>query len=177
MTTTPLSEAEFAAQFTRFDDEALRLELQPMYAEPGEAEAVARYMAGDPQDPTQVPGLSDWCQQVEALTRRGKRIERVRVHEHPPTDYQRWERWIGQWNTRAGERINYMTRSRAHEIGLLPQAGDTDWWLLDSSELIVMRFDASGARRETALVTDAEAVDRACALWDLAVRDWLFADD
>lgn len=167
---TPLTDDEFAEQLRTFDHTAFRLELQLAYAEPSEHDTVAKFLAGDPEPPTEVPGLAAWFKQVTELTQQGKQIERVRVHEDPPTDYQRWERWIGRWNVEAGETIRYLTRARAHEIGLLPAAGNVDWWLLDSSRLIMVRFDEVGHRISNELVTDPATVVQACAWRDLAVH-------
>jgi hypothetical protein len=97
-------------------------------------------------------------------------MERVRVQEDPPTDYQRFERWLDQWNIPAGEVMRYMTLQRAREAGLLPAAGVNDWWLLDSARLIVMRFDGSGCRIASELVTDPARVLQACQWRDLAVH-------
>jgi hypothetical protein len=99
----------------------------------------------------------------------GRTVGRVRVHQDPPTDYQRWERWLGQWNAAAGESIRYLTRGQAHEIGLLPDAGDEDWWLYDDTRLLVMRF--AGSRRvQNEVITDRAIVRRACKWRDLSVR-------
>jgi hypothetical protein len=165
-----LSADEFAAALATFDRTAYRLELQREYREPCERETVRRFLAGDPQPPTDVDELRAWFSQVAALTGRGRVVRRVRVHEDPPSPYQRWERWIGTWNRAAGEEIRYMTRRDALDVGLLPAAGDLDWWLLDDSRLIVMRFDAAGRRVETLLVTDSTEIEKARAWWDLAVR-------
>lgn len=162
--------AEFAAALREFDHTAFRLELQRAYSEPDEHDTVARFLAGDQHPPTEVAGLRAWFTQVAEQVRQGKRVERVRVHDDPPTDYQRWERWIGAWNTEAGETIRYMTRDRAHQIGLLPAAGNTDWWLLDSKQLIVMTFDDQGHRIRDELVTAPDRVVQACAWRDLAVH-------
>jgi Family of unknown function (DUF6879) len=165
-----LSNAEFGALLRAFEHTAFRLELQPVYLEPSEHDTVARFLAGEPEPPTEVEGLRAWFGQVADLTKQGKRIDRVRVHEDPPTDYQRWERWIGRWNTEAGETIRYITRHRAHEVGLLPAAGTRDWWLLDSSRLVVMTFDEEGHRIQNELITDPTIVVQACAWRDLAVH-------
>ena len=165
-----LSAVEFAELLRTFEHTAFRLELQPAYREEDESDAVPRFLAGTPDPPTESPGLRAWFAQVAEQTRQGKRIARVRVHEDPPTDYQRWERWIDPWNLEAGEAIRYLTRQRAHEIGLLPAAGDQDWWLLDSRRLIVMRFDDIGNRVHDELVTDPAIVVQACAWRDLAVH-------
>ena len=166
----PITGQEFAQELANFSHTAFRLELQPYFREPCEAATVARFLAGDPQDPSEVPELAAWFDHVRGIVASGRRMERVRVHEDPPTDYQRWERWIGAWNIRAGETMRYLTRARAHEIGLLPAAGRTDWWLLDSSRLIAMTFDNDGNRVRDELVTDPEAVVNACAWRDLAVH-------
>ncbi len=167
---TALSEPEFYAALAAFDHTAFRLELQPEYREPDEQDTVAKFLAGDPEPPTEVASLQAWFDRVTAHTDLGKRVERVRVHDKPPTDYQRWERWIDSWNIAAGETIRYMTRERAHEVGLLPAAGDRDWWLLDSNRLIVMEFDEVGHRIHNELITDPVLVVQACAWRDLAVH-------
>jgi hypothetical protein len=165
-----LSEPEFSLLLGSFDHTAFRLELQPAYNEPSETETVRRFLTGDPQPPTEVPGLKAWYDQIGELVAQGKRVERVRIHDHPPTGYQRWERWAGAWNIKAGEVIRYLTRPRAQEIGLLPDAGFVDWWLLDSTRLITMRFDGEGRRVTTELVTDPATVVQAAGWRDLAVH-------
>jgi hypothetical protein len=167
---TVISNTEFGDYLSQVRHTAFRLELQPAYSEPSEQATVARFLSGDPQPPTEVEGLRQWFAQVAAQTAEGVRISRVRVHDDPPTDYQRWERWIGAWNVSAGEDIQYLTRSRAHEIGLLPAAGNQDWWLLDSQQLLVMTFDAQGHRVQNELITEDHRVVQACGWRDLAVH-------
>jgi hypothetical protein len=166
-----LTDTEFGELMRTFERSAFRLELQRAYSEPSEHDTVARFLAGDPQPPTEVADLVEWFEQITALTAAGRHVERVRVHEDPPTGYQRWERWMGAWNIRAGETIRYMTREKAHQIGLLPAAGDRDWWLLDEQLLIVMTFDDRGHRLDTELVTSPEIVEQARAWRDLAVQN------
>lgn len=168
--TMPLTDEEFAAVFGRFDTSAFRLELQRAYLEPSEAATLARWRSGDPQPPTEVPDLADWYDQIRAHTAAGRTVGRVRVQDDPPTDYQSWERWIGAWNTAAGETIQYMTRAWAHEVGLLPAAGDRDWWLFDDTWLVVMTFDGDGRRLRSEIVTDSDTVAQARAWRDLAVH-------
>lgn len=149
---------------------AFRLELQRVYLEPSEEEVMRRWHAGDRMGHLDSPDLQGWWAMLREHTAAGRRVERVRVQEDPPTWYQEWERWIGRWNTTAGEHTRYMTRAKAHEIGLLPAAGDTDWWLLDSARLVVMTFDDEGHRLKTELVTDPTIVVQACAWRDLAIH-------
>jgi hypothetical protein len=165
-----LTEAEWAEQLRTFDHTAFRFESQPVYAEAEEADTVQRFLAGDPEPPTEVRELRAWFDQVADLVAQGRRIERVRVHDDPPTPYQRWVRWIDRWNTAAGEVIRYITRADAHGAGLGPALTNVDWWLMDSQRLIVMRFDAAGRRVENELVTDPERVAQACTWRDLAAH-------
>ena len=126
--------------------------------------------AGHPFPATEVPELRDWYIQVAAQTRVGKTVERVRVQQDPPTGYQRFERWLDQWNLRAGETMGYLTHAQAHAVGLLPAVGQVDWWLLDSSRLLLMHFDETGHRVGNELSTDPAAVAQACAWRDLVIR-------
>jgi hypothetical protein len=172
----PLTGAEFGEAIHQFEHTAFRLELQGSYAEPEEDDLYAAFLRGNAPAPTTVPELAEWYQRVSEHTRQGKRIGRVRVQQDPPTDYQQFERWLDPWNIRAGETMRYLTRQRAHEIGLLPAVGNTDWWLLDSSKLVVMRFDGEGHRIQNELITDPEAVIQACKWRDLAVHHSVRAD-
>jgi pyrimidine deaminase RibD-like protein len=165
-----LTQDQWAEQLRTFERTAFRLELQREYREPGEMRSIERFLAGNPQDPSEMPGFDEWCARVAAQTTAGKRRARVRIVDDPPTGSQLWEQWLDPWNTRAGEDVRYLDRAEAYEIGLLPAAGTDDWWLLDGARLVVMRFDVTGRRVENELVTDLERVTQAQQWWDLAVR-------
>jgi hypothetical protein len=167
---TFLTEPEFGEALARFGHTAFRLELQDAYAEPCEAGLLAAFLRGERVDPDSVRELHAWYAQVQKQVTEGKRVERVRVQSDPPTDYQRFERMLDRWSLGAGEIMHYLTRGRAHEIGLLPAAGDEDWWLFDSSWLIVMRFDDGHRRVQNEVVTDPAAVIQACRWRDLALH-------
>lgn len=169
-TPAPITNEEASALIAGIAASAFRLELQREYREPAEVDTIERFIAGRPQDPTEVPSLATWYARVADLTRGGRRIGRVRVHDEPPTSFQRWERWAGAWNTAAGETLHYLTRRQAHDIGLLPAAGDTDWWLLDERQLILMRFDRHGHRIHNSTTTDPTLVEQARTWRHLAVR-------
>jgi len=172
-----LNEAEFGRLLATFEQTAFRLELQPTYTEEFENAWLARWLAGDRTPPTEVPEMAAWFEQLRALTAEGRTMTRVRVQDEPPTAYQRWENWVGIWNRAAGEHLRRMTRAKAHDVGLLPAAGENDWWLLDNSRLIVMTFDADGRRILSELVEDADAVDQACMWRDLAINHSVPDDD
>lgn len=167
----PLTAAEFGALIAGAEHTAFRLELQPGYSEPGEAALFDAFLQGErPVPPDVDPELADWYAQIAAQTEAGIRVERVRVQEDPPTAYQEFERWLDPWNIGAGEVIRYLTRADAHEIGLLPAAGNCDWWLLDSCRLIVMTFDDEGRRIHDILTKDPADVIKACRWRDLATH-------
>lgn len=165
-----LTDDEWADELAGFRFTAFRLEQQREYWEPSEAATIDRFIAGDPQPPTEVPALVAWFDQVAHQVAAGKRIGRVRIADEPPTGQQRWERWISRWNVEAGENIRYLSRARAHEVGLLPAAGPNDWWLLDSARIVEMVFDDAGHRIENRLIDDPERVVQACMWRDLAVH-------
>lgn len=164
-----LTAAEFLPVVLDFTVSAFRLELQDSYAEPEEDDLYAAFLAGSPPPATSVPELHDWYDAVAGHVRAGRPVERVRVQRDPPTPYQRFERWLDRWNIPAGEVMRYLSVARAHEIGLLPDAAGTDWWLLDEARLVVMYFDDRGRRVSNELITDPEMVTKACAWRDLAV--------
>ena len=163
-----LTNEEWAEALRTFDRTAFRLELQRQYEEP--AATVERFLAGSPQDPNDVPEFREWAAEIRTLTDQGKRVERVRVHDDPPNGYQRWERWAAQQTIAAGEVIRYMSRPRAHEVGLLPAAGPDDWWLLDDDRLVIMTFGDDGQLVAASLVTDPDRVSQARGWRDVAVH-------
>jgi hypothetical protein len=128
------------------------------------------FIAGRTEDPTADPAFVDWLEYVSTLTAAGRRMERVRIQQDPPSDYHRYARWVGGWNVRAGEVIHYTTHERAADVGLLPAAGDDDWWLLDDANLVIMEFDAVGTLTGLRLETDDAPLMRARAFKELAMR-------
>lgn len=150
-----------------FTTTAFRLEVQPTYAVSDEQESLAEFLAGKPRPVTEFPFYALWLDRIKIATAQGRHVERVRVLEEPPTNYQRWEMWSGQYNMAAGETLRYLNRSRAVEIGL-PIADD--WWLFDSSHLALMRFGDHGEPLGGEIISDPAVVSRHRRWWDLAVE-------
>lgn len=165
-----IDEAEFYHRLFNFRHTAFRIESQRIYHESEEHEAVADFAAGEPHDPNELPSLRLWYERIRDLTDRGRRMTRVRIHDEPPTDSQRWERWIGKWNAAAGEQIYYLTRTQTDAIGLLHELDNADYWLLDDTELIVMRFDEAGRRITNELIADGQLIRKAIGWRDLAIQ-------
>ncbi len=161
---------QFGQMLATFRHTAFRLEQQPAYEVTYERETVARFAAGDPQDPNELPAFRDWYAQIRRQTAEGKTIERVRIFDEPPTAYQQWEAWIEQWNTAAGETIHTISRSDARRTGLQQAAGDNDFWLFDDTLLMTMSYNEHGRRIHTELTDEEASVQQARQLRDLAVR-------
>lgn len=150
-----------------FREAAFYLETRDTYALDYETDDFARFLAGDPQPPTEISWWRPWLDQIRSLTQQGKQITRVRVLAEPPSDYQRWGLWALPWHVRAGERVMYMGRREAARAGL-PLG--SDWWLLDSERVIVLRYTGDGHLMNMTLVTDVETVAQYREWRDLAIR-------
>ncbi|MFK3984458.1 DUF6879 family protein [Micromonospora sp. NPDC050397] len=158
---------DFNNLFRYFTDTAFRLEVQPVYTVADEQQSLEEFLAGEPRPVTDFPFYAAWLDKIHAATTQGKRVERVRVLEEPPTDYQRWEMWSGQYNIAAGEVIRYIPRSRGTSIGLPIK---DDWWLFDSRRLAIMRFSEQGEPLGGEIISEPEIVARHRQSWDLAVK-------
>jgi hypothetical protein len=161
-----LTAEDFNNLFQYFTATAFRLEVQPVYTVTDERQSFDEFLAGKPRPVTEYPFYAHWLDRIRTATSAGKRIARVRVLDEPPTDYQRWEVWSGQYNAAAGETIRYLTRDRAVEAGL---PVTDDWWLFDSRDLAVMRFSPEGEPLGGEIISDSEVVGRHRVWWDLAV--------
>lgn len=162
----PVSEERFEGMFRTFRRTAFRLETQPAYAMTIEREAFARFLAGAPLPPGELPWWQSWLDDMRELTRQGRRISRVRIVDTPPTDYQRWEMWATDWHLEAGEDIRYLSRRTAGTLSI-PSG---DWWLFDNARLVLMAFTSDGEIDGKTLVTDREMIGTYQRWRDLAVR-------
>jgi len=163
---------DFNHLFRYFTDTAFRLEVQPEYTVSDEQESFREFLAGEPRPVTEFPFYAAWLDKIRAAAAQGKRVERVRVLDEPPTDYQRWEMWSGQYNTAAGETIRYLPRSQAVAVGL---PVTDDWWLFDAQRLAVMRFSETREPLGGEIIADPDIVAQHCAWWELAVQHSVLA--
>lgn len=161
---------QFSQMLATFRRSAFRFEQQPVYTVAYEHEIFERYKAGHRDRSPEVPVLAGWLDQIRRQVAEGKTITRVRIFDEPPTLYQQWEAHHSQWNEEAGETMYYLTRSQARKAGLLPAAGDKDWWLFDDTLLMEMSYDKQGHRTHTELTDEEASVQQARTWRDLAVR-------
>ncbi len=105
---------------------------------------------------------------VRAATAERRRFSRVRVVDLPMSEYNRFSFALSRHNVAAGEDIRYLDRK---EAAGLP---DHDYWLFDSSSLLIMRFDESDRFAGGEAVDDPAVIVRHCywrdAAWYKAVR-------
>lgn len=173
--TTTLTEEEFAAILrSGWEHEMWRWECQPAYKLSFERDDFDLFLAGQPVPPPQIEWWREWLDQVAAQTGEGKTVARTRVLDDEPTAYQRWMKWAHPWYDEAGERIQYMSRAQAAELGL-PLG--VDWWLLDDTQVIAMYFTGDGQIAGKILITDPGIVAVHRAWRDLAVQNATAAEE
>ncbi|MFJ4924071.1 DUF6879 family protein [Streptomyces sp. NPDC088736] len=156
---------EIAHLFTDFEHTAWRLETQRGYASDRESAKWQRWKAGvdvarEPPDP--------WRANVAQQVARGKRYERVRLVDDPPTEGQRFLLASGLGNVAAGEDIRNLYRAEAERIGL----PGFDFWLFDSRTVVKFVIDSEGVTLGVHVLEDAPSVVQACQVRDLA---WHYA--
>jgi hypothetical protein len=112
---------------------------------------------------------------VQEAAAEGRYFARVRVVDLPMNDWNRYSYVLAAHNIAAGEDIRYLSRSNAAELP------DYDYWLFDSSKLIVMRFDEADCFIGGELVEDSAEIVRANywrdAAWHKATRRDDFASE
>lgn len=163
-----LTDAEYREQFA-YKRGARRVELQPQYWVSGERASFEWFLAGKPEPFPEIEGMRAWLDNAAKRKTAGISVERIRVHQDPPTDYQRWLRLLDPPYLAAGDRIDYLTTRQADMAGLLGVAA-RDWWFFDDERLVVMTHDEEGRKIRSELITDEPELNRARAWWDLAVH-------
>jgi hypothetical protein len=146
-----------------FAHTAWRLEAQRGYAADQSTEEYRQFLRGVP--PARDDG-SPWFANARTQTAAGKRIERVRLVDEPPTDNQRYLLATTPDNLAAGEDIRFLLRRDAERYGLPGE----DFWLLDSR--VLARFNWRDPARRLELTTDPVQVLAACQIRDAA---WHYA--
>ncbi|MCX4823286.1 hypothetical protein OG883_26045 [Streptomyces sp. NBC_01142] len=153
--------AEIAHLFRSFKHTAWRLETRRSYASDRNSPKWQRWQAGE--DIVAEP-FDDWRTNVAEQTAQGKRFERVRLVDDPPTDGQRFLLASGLGNVAAGEDIRNLTRASAERYGL----PDWDFWLFDSRTLVRFVFDEDDTTLGVIVSEDPAEVLAACQARDRA---------
>ncbi|MFL1431607.1 MULTISPECIES: DUF6879 family protein [unclassified Nocardiopsis] len=126
--------ADFTDLFRRNRHTAWRLETRTYYGKLDEDRPFQEWLTGKEPD---LEWFTPWLRMVREETATGKRMERVRLIDDPPSDYLRWELWGTPYNLGAGEDIRYLPRT--HPI--VAELPDHDFWVFDSRTVARLAFD------------------------------------
>ncbi|WP_406365323.1 DUF6879 family protein [Streptomyces sp. NBC_00645] len=129
-----VSGEEFLQLFRDTEHTAYRLEVRTSYGIPEEDEPYRRFLEG--ADPG-TDWFEPWLNLMREEIGKGKRVERVRLIDDPPSDYLRFELWGTPFNLAAGEDIRFLQRSEAAGVVPLPAY---DYWLFDSRTVARLQF-------------------------------------
>jgi hypothetical protein len=158
---------EVAHLFREFKHTAFRLETRRGYATDRNGAKWRRWQAGED---ISVEPANDWRRNVADQVAQGKRFERVRLVDSPPTEGQRFLLATGLGNVASGEDIRNLPRAEAERLDL----PDFDFWLFDSRVLARFVFDEQDTTLGVVLSEDPAEVLAACqardAAWHHAVR-------
>ncbi|MFH8474706.1 DUF6879 family protein [Streptomyces sp. NPDC018000] len=157
--------------FREFRHTAWRLETRCGYASDRRSPKWARWQAGEDV----ANDTSAWLENVAGQTAAGKRFERVRLVDEPPTEGQRFLLASAPGNVGAGEDIRNLTRAQAEQLRL----PDYDVWLFDSKIVARFAFDENDTTLGVHVTEDPAEVLATCqardAAWHHAVPTQQFA--
>jgi hypothetical protein len=129
---------------------AVHLEMRDAYMKSDQA--FIDWKAGESLDPAERWG--DWHSIVTEATARGVEVRRARIVSTPVSEYIRFEHAVTDGlNIAAGEDVRWLSRRRASDVAL----PGNDFWLFDSSLVLLNHFDGEGENMEMELTEDPEA--------------------
>lgn len=112
---------------------------------------------------------------IREQTQQGKRVERVRIVDDPPTIGQRYLLCSAARNKSVGEDIRNLWRADADRLRLPAE----DFWIFDSRLVALLDFDDEDNLLDVELITEPVQVNRYAqvrdAAWHYAVRYEKFA--
>ncbi|MBW8794842.1 MAG: hypothetical protein JF597_14910 [Streptomyces sp.] len=155
---------EFDRLFTQFKHTAWRLETRRRYASDETTGTYAQFTRGEPVNWDGVDAA--WCAERREQTALGKRFERVRVIDSPPTAGQLYLLDNARRNSAVGERIFNLWRQDADRLALPAE----DFWLFDSRLVARLNFDAADNLLNVELITEPAAVLRYVQARDAAMH-------
>ncbi|MEU7556890.1 DUF6879 family protein [Streptomyces eurythermus] len=152
---------EFGGLFSKFEHTAWRLETRRRYASDEATDTYRQFVE---------TGEADWtfdhpyCKAIREQTSQGKRVERVRIVDEPPTTGQLYLLDNAKRNSVMGEDIRNLWRADADRLRLPAE----DFWLFDSRLIALLRFDDDDQLTHVDLITEPAEVVRCCMVRDAA---------
>ncbi|GAQ69692.1 hypothetical protein T45_01423 [Streptomyces turgidiscabies] len=167
-----IDDSAFGTYFETFERTAWRLEARRGYASDRTGPNWARWKAGEDVGRDRPTA---WRENVQRQSAAGKRFERVRLVDDPPTAGQLFLLARAPSNEAAGEDMRNMWRPDAERIGLPA----VDFWLFDDHRALVLHFDDADEYLGAELVEDPPRIAEFCrirdAAWPQAIRRQDFA--
>ncbi|GAA1614144.1 hypothetical protein GCM10009733_007900 [Nonomuraea maheshkhaliensis] len=154
----------FAKLFTTFRHTAWRLEARGRYASDELTTTYAQFTRNEPVDWDDVD--AQWCANRRTQAALGKRIERVRIVDQPPTIGQLYLLDNARRNSAVGETIMNLWRRDAEELNLPAE----DFWIFDSRLVARLNFDEADNLVNVELITEPAEVVRYCMARDAAMH-------
>ncbi|WP_031065562.1 DUF6879 family protein [Streptomyces sp. NRRL WC-3742] len=138
---------EWQSYFRNFRRSAWRLEVQPRYTMPAEAESLARFLLGEPKP---VDHNAAWHVTVRNAVASGRSFGRVRVVREPLTDYIRYQSaWGIPGNIAAGENIRILDlTNRSLELP------EQDFWMFDDEIVVHLNYRPDGTQINRELIAN-----------------------
>jgi uncharacterized protein DUF6879 len=152
---------EFSGLFDKFEHTAWRLETRCRYASDETTDTYRQFVD---------TGKADWtydhpyCRTIREQTAQGKRVERVRIVDRPPTTGQLYLLDNAKRNSGMGEDIRNLWRADADRLRLPAE----DFWLFDSRLIALLRFDDDDQLTHVDLITEPAEVVRCAMIRDAA---------
>jgi hypothetical protein len=154
---------EFADLFTSFQHTAFRLETLQRYNDPGEAEALQRFLDGEPVIQTDESG--SYGRLVRDARASGKVMQRVHVVTEPLSDYLRFELAVYAGSVDAGEDIRILPVTPGVDLDLPGH----DYWLFDSRTLVILRYNTDDQLTTAEVIGDPGSIVRHAYWRDVAL--------
>jgi hypothetical protein len=145
---------EFDRLFTQFEHTAWRLETRRRYASDEVTDTYAQFTRGEPVNWEGVD--AEWGAERREQTALGKRFERVRIVDSPPTPGQLYLLDNARRNSAVGEDIRSLWRADAERLEL----PDEDFWIFDSRLVARLNFDEADNLVNVELITEPVEVNR-----------------
>jgi hypothetical protein len=157
-----IDRGEFSRLFEIFEHVAWRLEVRRRYASDEITDTYAQFLRGEPVNWEGVD--AQWCAGRREQAALGKRFERVRILDSPPTPGQLYLLDNARRNSAVGEDIRCLERSAAQRLRL----PEEDFWIFDSRLVALLNFDADDDLVDVELITEPVAVNRYAQARDAA---------
>lgn len=158
--------------FRSFRRSVFRLETLPAYAASGEAERIQAWREGRAR-PERSVRTSEYLREVATSVLAGQERVRVRIVDHPLSEYCRYQMAGYIESAAAGEQIRIVVRGGGSEQARQDLDVVSDFWIFDQGteheRAVLLEYDASGAPTGAHLATGPDLAS--CGkLWATAYK-------